>query len=326
MRLAPLAIAGSLIPHLASAYELERNTNGQITRWADPRVGYALAETSTIPSAAVRVAFDAWSQVPGAAYEGVWIGTATSGVGRVLVSEHGAEAAVLALTFNVTSTVGSILGSEIQLNTREHHFDGSPGSFDLTSVLTHEAGHSLGLAHTCGGAARSCFDLDDLSARERAKILGAVMAPTVSVGEERRVPNEDDRAGLVALYPGTRGAGPSMGEPMQDCAARGFRVEVARAVELSLRFEDGRVEPASVLTRSDDAAVLAPLDEVADLIARDPGSSGVASRVAAMGPLRCDDAGVVAEAGAPAVEDGGCSCTSGGGAVLFVGALRRRRR
>lgn len=64
-----------------------------------------------------------------------------------------------------------------------------PGSYDLNTTVLHELGHALGLDHTTVG--------------------GAVMLAKLSSGQQRRVPQGDDIAGLQALYGLGPPAGPS---------------------------------------------------------------------------------------------------------------------
>src|SRR5581483_9427339 len=58
--------------------------------------------------------------------------------------------ALTTLTFNADT--GQILDADIELNTRTGQITTStpvgPGDYDLQSILTHETGHFLGLAHS----------------------------------------------------------------------------------------------------------------------------------------------------------------------------------
>jgi len=60
-------------------------------------------------------------------------------------------------TLTVNLTTGEILGADIEINTAGYVIvaDGTPpqGAYDLTSILTHETGHFLGLAHSSDSSA-----------------------------------------------------------------------------------------------------------------------------------------------------------------------------
>jgi hypothetical protein len=63
------------------------------------------------------------------------------------------EKATLALTtVNFDTTTGEIKDADMEINTADHDFSTGdpvdPDKFDLLSVVTHEAGHFLGLAHS----------------------------------------------------------------------------------------------------------------------------------------------------------------------------------
>ena len=62
----------------------------------------------------------------------------------------------------------------------------TPGAADLPTILTHELGHTLGLAHTPDAV--------------------AVMWSRAGLGEQRRVLGTDDIAGVCAVYPPGRSA------------------------------------------------------------------------------------------------------------------------
>lgn len=96
-------------------------------------------------------------------------------------------AAITIVTF--TSSTARILDADTELNLRT---DANPGGFvfatdgrataaDLPTIVTHELGHTQGLAHSA----------------ERS----AVMWYAAGRGELRRAPTDDDRAGLCAIYP-----------------------------------------------------------------------------------------------------------------------------
>ncbi len=97
-------------------------------------------------------------------------------------------AAVTIVTFGARSA--SILDTDTELNLRGPVnprgmvftvADGDPSGADLQTILTHELGHTQGLAH---------------SAERRA-----VMWFSAGRGEQRRVPTADDAQGICAVYP-----------------------------------------------------------------------------------------------------------------------------
>ena len=96
-------------------------------------------------------------------------------------------AAITIVTF--TSPSAHILDADTELNLRAtgnprgfiFATDGRTNAADLPTIVTHELGHTQGLAHS----------------GERS----AVMWYSAGRGELRRVPTDDDRAGLCAIYP-----------------------------------------------------------------------------------------------------------------------------
>lgn len=104
---------------------------------------------------------------------------------------HRPGAIAITIAFFDTLT-GEIFDADIELNTFDdpRNFDGftfstaripDPGAADLQTILTHEFGHFLGLAHS---------DSDR-----------AVMWWQAGLGEARRVLTSDDAAGVCSIYP-----------------------------------------------------------------------------------------------------------------------------
>jgi MYXO-CTERM domain-containing protein len=91
-------------------------------------------------------------------------------------------------TVTYDTTDGEIYDADMELNSEQYQLVASSpapaGAYDLTTVITHEAGHFLGLAHSAD--------------------LTAVMYAHYHAGAS--VPTADDIAGLCAIYPpdGTR--------------------------------------------------------------------------------------------------------------------------
>ena len=97
--------------------------------------------------------------------------------------------AITVVTFD--SLTGEIFDADIELNSRAAANPGGfvfasdrmpePDECDLQTILTHEFGHFLGLAHS--------------------SLTRAVMYPTAGLGEIRSDLNSDDVAGVCAIYP-----------------------------------------------------------------------------------------------------------------------------
>lgn len=103
----------------------------------------------------------------------------------------GAEDAVGLTTISSNERTGDILDADIEINGTAPLSSTDavpPDRYDLLSVLTHEAGHFLGLAHSMAP--------------------GATMQPVFSPGNDYRVLTEDDIAGICAIYPPDRAAEP----------------------------------------------------------------------------------------------------------------------
>lgn len=123
---------------------------------------------------------------------------------------HPAAEDALGLTATTFDTVtGDILDADVELNGTVDLSSSSmvePGRYDLLSLLTHEAGHFLGLAHS--------------------NQPGATMQPIYMVGtDDWRTLSDDDIAGICAVYPPDRKA-----EPCDFTPHGGFASECALGV------------------------------------------------------------------------------------------------
>ena len=107
---------------------------------------------------------------------------------------------ILALTYNwASSSTGEIIHFDMAINVESHEWatDGSPDLHDLQNAIAHEFGHALGLDHS--------------------EVPEATMAPTAPLGEiQKRDLHEDDKEGMVHLYPTGSGEGLTESEELTE--------------------------------------------------------------------------------------------------------------
>jgi hypothetical protein len=92
--------------------------------------------------------------------------------------------AIAITTTQFHPVTGEIYDSDVELNSRDNPFTltQDQAEIDLPSVVLHEAGHFLGLAH--------------------ATLASAVMSPTLQIGDtSKRILDPDDVQGVCAIYP-----------------------------------------------------------------------------------------------------------------------------
>lgn len=343
------ALAIVFAPSSAGAFETLKTNGGAQLLWRRLPVEYSVVFTSNDEageafSSAARSSFDRWSFTPGSSAAAIYRGPAENavpgdGVATVVLDRTwdpawGDAARSIAFTeLTYDTRTGTISDADLHLNAERFSFSSTTarGVFDSETVIVHEIGHLFGLAHSCGdpGTSRpSCFDVPDDPPGTRDRILNAVMAPGVAPGVERRVLNDDDRAGIAALYPGTRTDPVFWLQPaVLDCKG-GRWVASGRDLEglsFELRYADGTSQPItpaiSEPTKVHFAAGEIDKDRgTVDLIAR--GSNSAASVINFLRPTSCNFEPVVED-------DAGCACTSGtksGVAIVGLMLLLVRRR
>jgi hypothetical protein len=203
-----------------TATDLEAFSGTERVRWSASqiRIVRGLGAASGITDAQARAAFgralSAWSEpsCSGLSFvdEGVAPGPAAPGDGINTIEwldagwqKLGAPRSAAAFT-DVQYERGEngeweIIEADLYLNAQDHEWalevNGESDARDLQSVVTHEAGHMLGLLHPCelGGEddAPDCADMPDAAQ--------VAMFPAYSAGQRNLA--ADDRAGVCHLYP-----------------------------------------------------------------------------------------------------------------------------
>jgi hypothetical protein len=174
----------------AAAFERARSEYGASVFWPGGEVPQPEAPPGLGPGAqaAAERAFQVWAAAPCGALR-VARAPGPRRVRLALVREgwsHGASE-VAYTTLDVDRNSGEIRGALVELN-GAYAFEGGPDGLDLEQILTHEAGHALGLAHS--------FDRQ------------AVMHGGHRPGAPRRPLQPDDIAGICAIYPRSSAGAP----------------------------------------------------------------------------------------------------------------------
>ncbi len=228
---AVIASAIGAVTHAASAFELKHTSHGQTLHWGTPEVSYVIdpsvQERVSGGSAAVSTAVGGWSRTG----EGPSLSTRVGGGGAkpgldgqnsVILAPQGFAPAGAALAVTVTSyddDSGIVVDSDIVINgvyafavldASAHAAKGAtpfdtdgpssdddsarPVLFDLVHVVSHEVGHTLGLA--------------DESEDHSSLMYAFTMPNDASI----RTPSSDDIQGVASLYGSAGSRGPGCGQ------------------------------------------------------------------------------------------------------------------
>jgi hypothetical protein len=197
-----VALLGPASPALAFECKVSDRYDFVGLAWPSRRVPYGLAAADQEAATVVREAFAAWSAEPCTDLALEYVGLVSAGdpVSQVrfvregwLESARAAEAVAITVSTFVRAT-GELRRADVEVNEELFDFGDvtaacapTSNTYDLLAVLTHEAGHFLGLDHTRA-----------FSGGEGDPTMAPVVGPCEA---DKRTLEPDDRAGLCLLYP-----------------------------------------------------------------------------------------------------------------------------
>lgn len=193
-----IAVAVLACAGLARAY-VRIVVDGVALAWSAPELSWNLHAAGSADvtdgshSVAVEKAFQSWESVAGTALRftrGPDLAVGPDGAGHVVMFDESNETGYFPLGTGIVALTpisyelgsGRILDADVVFNARDYAWstDGTPGTFDVQDVLTHEIGHFIGLDHSPG--------------------IGASMWPYVSMNQWlHRSLTLDDRSGAIAI-------------------------------------------------------------------------------------------------------------------------------
>lgn len=349
---ASFAFASCALAGAAQAYVLSRTSNGTPLRWPRDQIyfGIAAAGSRSVPAAerargrevrAARNAFQTWEAVAGSRVRFEYVGSMPDGsvpdqddgfntivfYSQALPPELTDAIAVTAIVYG--DRTGVLYDADILVNERDFSFSTfrAGGYVDLESVLLHEAGHLLGLDHTCGlngETSPSCYDPALASDPARyGSIINAVMFPARAPGEAvRHALSADDIDAASFLYP----ADPLLPAPRVAAVTpaavtapapvliTGDRFEAGATAHIALGAGQRHALDVSDATTTTLRGLVDPTGLSAgcyDVVVTQPsGKKGGLFGVLSIGGLSCEEP--------PPPKSGGCSAHAGADALTVV--------
>ena len=216
MRRALIALVVTIVAVVASPALDAYLVFGGSTKWKSLPVRYFITNrdapgvTAQQLQAAAGAAFATWASVPTATLSSEFVGFTGADPGPKegmtvigFLNREDLDRVLGQTTFRVDTVTGQLSEADIFLNTSFQWSVSATGQsqrFDAQSILTHEIGHLLGVAHSALGETR----LDPGGGRA---VLGkrAVMFPIAfpAGNIDDRVVKDDDVAGISNVYPTT---------------------------------------------------------------------------------------------------------------------------
>ncbi len=266
--LAVLACIAPTQPRASDFYDFAGSSTELRIKWPTRTIRVSISSSLTSPAAgiksesdvmgAVRRALGRWSAAADIEFEEVASKAQSispvsggDGISLITIADTAENLAIFGVGSNPARTrvfydpeTGEISEADIVISPQplspegvpvQFATDGSAGTYDLESTLTHELGHLLGLEHS---------NIIGATMQSRQSVNGTYKLPAVT----ERTLSEDDRARVAWLYGLTRGAGAVEGRLTQTFLAGGS-VPVAGAHVWAEDAGTGRVI-ASTLTSS----------------------------------------------------------------------------
>ena len=170
------------------AFEVCRTENGSVIKWSTPSTTYHVNPLGSLQGSlsAILSGMDTWTNVSNSNFVFSFGGEISScnpgvndGENIVCFGSMGTSGILGTNTYWFKSN-GEMIDSDIEINTDvTWSTSGSPGTFDLQSVATHEFGHSLCLSHP--------------------NIVAAVMYYSIGMGQLKRSLDQDDINGIISI-------------------------------------------------------------------------------------------------------------------------------